>query len=113
MRIRERKGTHFFNYRFECSIGRVIWETNFTNDRLNPPSVSAQYAVHASAGTATGYGRSPCQSSNFRLLGELESIVNLDTEIANRTLQLRVSEQQLDGAQILGTPINQRSFDSP
>ena len=41
------------------------------------------------------------------LLGYGQSIINLDTKIANRALNFRMAEQQLDGPQIAGTAIDQ------
>lgn len=38
--------------------------------------------------------------SEFDLLGDAESVVHLDPEIANGAFQLRVPKQQLDGAKV-------------
>lgn len=48
--------------------------------------------------------------SNLRLLRHLKGIVDLDSEIANRAFQLRVSEQQLHRPKVLCPPVDQRSF---
>jgi hypothetical protein len=46
----------------------------------------------------------------LRLLGDLQSIVDLDTEVPDGTFELRVPEQQLDGTQALCPPVDQRRF---
>jgi hypothetical protein len=40
------------------------------------------------------------------LLGYRQSVVNFDSKIADRALDLGVAEQQLDGPQIAGAPID-------
>ena len=40
-------------------------------------------------------------------------VVYLDTEVANRRLEFRVTEQKLHGAQVLRTPVDQRRLGSP
>ena len=52
-------------------------------------------------------------ASNIGLLGDGQSVIDLDTEIANRALDLGVTEQQLDGPQIAGAAIDQRSLGPP
>ena len=52
-------------------------------------------------------------ASNVGLLGDGQSVIDLDTEIANRALDLGVTEQQLDGPQIAGAAIDQRSLGPP
>jgi hypothetical protein len=49
-------------------------------------------------------------ASNVDLFGYRESIINLDTEIADRALDLGMTEQQLDGPQIAGATIDQRGL---
>src|SRR5439155_7948269 len=44
------------------------------------------------------------------LLGDLHRIVGLDDEIPNCAFQFRVPEQQLNGSEIAGPPIDHRSF---
>lgn len=46
-------------------------------------------------------------SSDFRLLGDLESIIDLDAEVPHRRFQLGMSEEQLHSAKVLGAPIDQ------
>jgi hypothetical protein len=41
------------------------------------------------------------------LLGYRQSIIDFDTKIANRALDLGVAEQQLDGPRIAGAAIDQ------
>jgi hypothetical protein len=50
--------------------------------------------------------------SDINLLGNGQGIVYLDTKIANRALDLPVTQKQLDGTQIAGAPVDQRSFGS-
>jgi hypothetical protein len=50
---------------------------------------------------------------HVRLLCHFEGVINLDAEIANRTFQLDMSEQQLHGAEVLCPTIDQRSFSPP
>ena len=44
--------------------------------------------------------------SHLGLLGQLEGIVDVDSEVTQSALDAVVTEQQLDGPQILGAPIN-------
>ena len=44
--------------------------------------------------------------SELDLLRDAERIVDLDPEIANGALQLRVAEQQLLRSQVAGLPVN-------
>ena len=48
--------------------------------------------------------------SDLDLFGDGKRVIDLDTEIANRALDLGVTEQQLDGPQIAGAAIDQRGF---
>jgi hypothetical protein len=52
-------------------------------------------------------------TSNVYLLRDGEGIVHINAEIPDSALYLRVTKQNLDGAQILGAPINQRRLRSP
>jgi hypothetical protein len=52
--------------------------------------------------------RSPAIASlNFGLFRHLKSIVDLNAEIANRTFQLGMSEQQLYRPKVLRSPVDQ------
>lgn len=47
---------------------------------------------------ATGYAAKPAESLeplHFRLFGDLQRIVNFDSEVTHRALQLRVTQEQL------------------
>src|SRR5438094_6924117 len=44
------------------------------------------------------------------LLSDLQRIVDLDAEIPNYAFEFRVPEQQLNGSEISGPPIDHRSF---
>jgi hypothetical protein len=47
---------------------------------------------------------------DFRLFGNLKSVVDLDTQISNRRFQLGVSKEQLHCAKVLSASIDQRSL---
>jgi hypothetical protein len=47
------------------------------------------------------------------LLGNRERIVDLDTKVSDSALDLRVSQQQLDRAQIAGAPVDQCGLCAP
>jgi hypothetical protein len=49
----------------------------------------------------------------FGLLGHFQGIIDLDAEVADRTLQLGVPEQQLNGPKILGPVVDQGRLRSP
>ena len=51
-------------------------------------------------------------TSDFRLLGDLEGVIDLDAEVPHGRLELGVSQEQLHGAQVLGAPVDQRRFGS-
>ncbi len=52
--------------------------------------------------------RPPRTISDLRLFGNFECVINLDAEIPHRRLQLGVSKQQLHGAKVLRTSVDQR-----
>ncbi len=54
----------------------------------------------------------PKLGSDFGLFGNLQCIVNLYAKISNSRLQLGVSKQQLNGAQVLGPTVDQRGLGS-
>ncbi len=54
--------------------------------------------------------RLPANVSHFSLLRHFERIVYFDAKVSNCTFQLGMSKQQLDGAQILCSPIDQRDL---
>ena len=51
--------------------------------------------------------------SELRLLCDLERVVDLDAEIANRALYLGVAQQELDGAKVLCSPVDERRLGPP
>ena len=51
--------------------------------------------------------------SNLSLLGDLEGIVDLDSEIPDRALQLCVSKKEVNGSQILRPSINEGRLGPP
>jgi hypothetical protein len=50
--------------------------------------------------------RSVRLASHIDLLGYRQSIINLDTKIADRAFNLGMAKQQLDGPQIAGAAID-------
>jgi hypothetical protein len=63
-------------------------------------------------GRSTPLARPSKHASYLGLFRHLQGIIDLDTQIANGTFQFGVPEQQLDSTQILGPPVDQRSFGS-
>jgi hypothetical protein len=51
-------------------------------------------------------------ASNVGLLGDSQSVVDLDAKITNRTLDLGMPEQQLDGSQIAGAAVDESGLGS-
>src|SRR5438128_12478499 len=50
---------------------------------------------------------------HLRLLGDLQSVVDLDSEIPDGAFKFRVPKQELNGPEIPGPPVNQRGFRAP
>ena len=50
------------------------------------------------------------QISNINLFSYCQGIVDLDAEIPDRAFDLGMPEQELDGSQIAGAPIDQSSL---
>lgn len=48
----------------------------------------------------------PLTVSDFRLLGDFKSIVDLDTQVPHGRLQLGVAEQKLHGSEVRMRPVN-------
>ena len=60
-----------------------------------------------------GRARQLCPgSSDVDFLRDLYGVIDLDAEVANRALDLRVSEQKLYGPEIPGAPVDQRGLGS-
>jgi len=59
--------------------------------------------THAAAGSGL----------DFRLLRDLQRVIDHDAEVSDGAFQLGVSKQQLNGAQILHALVDQRHFGSP
>lgn len=49
----------------------------------------------------------------FRLLGDFQRVIDLDSEVSDGAFQLGMSKQQLNGAQVLGTLVDQGGFGAP
>ncbi len=65
---------------------------------------SGRSRFHENCGPTRRRGRG-CPSE-FNLLGDAESVVDLDAEISDGAFQLRVPEQQLDRSKIAGFSID-------
>ena len=50
--------------------------------------------------------------SDIGLLSEFDRIINFDVEISNSALNFRMSQQELNGSQVPGSPIDQHRFGS-
>ena len=48
--------------------------------------------------------------SDIDFLGDLDRIIDLDAEISNGALDLRMSEQKLHGSEVACPPVNQHSL---
>jgi len=60
-----------------------------------------------------GRARQLCPgTSDLDFLGDLNGIIDLDTKISNRALDLRVAQQQLYRAQVASSPVDQRRLGS-
>ncbi len=53
------------------------------------------------------------QFSNVNLLGNCKRVIDLDTEISDGALDLRVTQQQLNSAKVPGPTIDQRGLCPP
>ena len=53
------------------------------------------------------------RSLDLRLLRHLQCFIHIDPEIANRALDLRVAEQYLYRAEVLGSSVDQRDLRAP
>ena len=69
--------------------------------------------------TAAGRSATVCRTVANRLsldlgsLGNLKSIVNLNSEVSNGTLEFGMPEQQLHYPKVLGPPVNQGGLRTP
>ena len=75
-----------------------------------PGDVRSWYLALAENGRSMA---APPLVSDIDLFGEVERIVDLDTQISHGALNLGVAEQQLNGTQIPGAAINQGRFCAP
>lgn len=53
------------------------------------------------------------RASDFRLLRDLESVVDLNAEIPHGAFELRVAKQQLHGSQVPGSPVDECRLGTP
>jgi len=72
-------------------------------NRVTASGQEAPYRATLPAGTP----------SDFRLLGDFESVVDLDAEVPHSAFELRMTKQQLHGSQIPGSPIDERRLRTP
>jgi len=83
----------------------------------------ARFASHPNSGLLNVIGegaeavdrRSPIDrpTSGFGALCKKQSVLYVDTEIADRVLDLRVTQQDLDRTNVAGSPIDHRGFRPP
>jgi len=52
-------------------------------------------------------------TSDVNLFGNVEGVINLDTQISNSTFHFGMSQQKLDSPQVAGTAIYQRRLGAP
>ena len=62
------------------------------------------------AGAASFVAREPRPGSDVNLLGQRQRIVDLDPEVSDGALELRVSEQELNRSEVSGLAVNLRRF---
>jgi hypothetical protein len=77
-----------------------------------PPSTRLQSTALRAPSTMSGF-EGVASPSDFDFLREFERIVDLDSEITNGTLDLGVTEQQLHGAQVAGSPVDDHRLGPP
>ena len=51
--------------------------------------------------------------SDFSLFGDLQGVVYLDAKVPHRAFELRMTEQQLHGSQVSGSPVDQCWLGAP
>jgi hypothetical protein len=54
-----------------------------------------------------------CRRLDFRLLGDLQRVIDFDAEVANCAFQLGMAKQQLNGPQVLCALVDQGRLGSP
>ncbi len=72
--------------------------------------MTGRQGLLATLSVARGDAGPPRPCSKVRLLGQDQSVIDLDAEIANRALQLGMTKQELAGAQIAGPLVDQRDL---
>ena len=73
-------------------------------DRSPSKAVAARYSAGQQVAVV---------GSEIRLFGKNKGVVYLDPEITNRAFQFRVSKQELAGAQIAGSLVEERDLCPP
>ena len=53
------------------------------------------------------------QPSHLSLLRQFQCIVNINPQVSDRAFQFGVAQEQLNGPDVLGSPIDQRGLGSP
>jgi len=54
-----------------------------------------------------------CIAFTFNLLGDLDSVIDLDAEIPNGALDLRMAQQELDRSEVSSSPVDQHDLRAP
>ena len=107
----------------DCYANASVWQFGENapapNERVgSAPSVRYEGELRGGGDGPLVAGQRPSSSAavtstarlHLCLLGDLQSIVNLDAEIPDGALELGVPEQELNGAEIPGPPVDQRWF---
>ncbi len=98
-------------------LGRAIENLSAAGDQLKTFSdgdASVGFRRHLSP-IRRNVGPSPkrgANRSNLGVLGKGECVFHIDSEIADRALDLAMAEQDLDGTQITGCPVDDRCLRS-
>lgn len=91
----------------------LVLMPTFANVRLRPSTDRRAYLLEGLQ--CSGHRPSRTSAILFQLLNVglfryIQRIIHLDPEIAYRAFQLAVAEQKLNGAKVLGPPVDQRSL---
>ena len=100
---------------FEVEISTFGGVTNFIDERLLPDREFERSEDHSwPVGDRTWLPTGELQKPRYLcLLGDLQRIINFDSEIAHGAFQFRVAQEQLYDPEILRSSVYQRRFRPP